>query len=183
MSRGLVSVIIPCFNCARFVGEAIRSALNQTYEPLEVIVVDDGSTDDSRQIIRSFGNRIRWEFQANHGACAARNRGLELSRGEFIQFLDADDLLHADKLRRQVCEVRHERVVAFGPWLMFSGASPSPPYRADRRCIVSEDNLVLQYLRGKFITSHSLLWPREILLSIGGWDRSIVANQDGDLLM
>lgn len=94
----LVSVIIPCLNGEIFVGNAIESALAQTYANVEVIVIDDGSTDDSLEIIRSFGDRIRWESTPSRGACAARNRGLELACGDLIQFLDADDLLHTEKL-------------------------------------------------------------------------------------
>ena len=93
----LVSIVIPCYNAERYVGEAIESALDQTYPHKEVIVIDDGSTDSSLEVIRSFGNHLRWETAPNRGGSAARNRGLELARGELIQFLDADDLLHARK--------------------------------------------------------------------------------------
>src|SRR4051812_41844998 len=97
----LASVIIPCYQGEPVVREAIDSALRQTYQPTEVVVVDDGSTDASVEVLRSFGGRIRWETGPNRGASAARNRGLELARGELIQFLDADDLLHEDKIERQ----------------------------------------------------------------------------------
>jgi len=106
MTQPLVSIIIPCFDTADYVGEAIESALAQTYTSVEVIVIDDGSTDDSLDVIRSFGDRIRWETGPNRGACAARNRGLELSAGEIIQFLDADDLLYSQKLSRQVPQLK-----------------------------------------------------------------------------
>lgn len=96
----LVSIIIPCWNAECYVGEAIESALAQTYPNVEVIVIDDGSTDGSLEVIKSFGDRIRWETGPNQGACAARNRGIALARGELIQFLDADDLLYPDKLAR-----------------------------------------------------------------------------------
>jgi glycosyltransferase involved in cell wall biosynthesis len=97
-----VSILIPCYNAERYVGEAIESALGQTYPNVEVIVIDDGSTDGSLEVIRSFGERIRWETGPNRGGSAARNRGIELARGELVQFLDADDLLHPAKLERQV---------------------------------------------------------------------------------
>jgi glycosyltransferase involved in cell wall biosynthesis len=101
-SLPVVSIIIPCYNAAQYVGEAIESALAQTYSFKEVIVIDDGSTDHSLDVIRSYGDRIRWETGANRGGCAARNRGLELARGEFVQLLDADDLLLPKKLERQM---------------------------------------------------------------------------------
>jgi glycosyltransferase involved in cell wall biosynthesis len=97
-----VSIVIPCYNAERYVGEAIQSALDQTYTNREVIVIDDGSTDRSVEVIRSFGDTLRWESGSNHGGSTARNRGLKLARGEFVQFLDADDLLHPNKLSSQV---------------------------------------------------------------------------------
>ncbi|MEZ6146240.1 MAG: glycosyltransferase [Planctomycetaceae bacterium] len=102
MNEPLVSIIIPCYNAAEFVAEAIESAAGQTYGNVEVIVIDDGSTDESVDVLRSFGDRIRWETGPNRGACAARNRGLELAQGEIVQFLDSDDLLHPGKLDIQV---------------------------------------------------------------------------------
>lgn len=86
--KPLVSIIIPCYNSELYIAEAIECSFNQTYSNVEVIVVDDGSTDRSVEIIKSFGDRIRFEKIDHQGACAARNRGLELSQGEFIQFLD-----------------------------------------------------------------------------------------------
>lgn len=97
-----VSILIPCYNAEQYVGEAIESALCQKAESIEVIVVDDGSTDNSVNVLKSFGNRIRWETGPNKGACAARNRAFELSTGEFIQFLDADDKLAPNKVERQL---------------------------------------------------------------------------------
>lgn len=107
MSAPLVSIIIPCYNAAPYVGEAIQSALDQRYRNTEVIVIDDGSTDGSLEVIKSFGDAIRWETGPNRGGSAARNRGIELARGEFIQFLDADDLLLPQKLERQMLFLRN----------------------------------------------------------------------------
>ena len=81
-----VSILIPCYNAARWVGQAIDSAIGQTHPDKEVIVVDDGSTDGSLEIIKSFGNRIRWESGPNRGGNAARNRLLEMARGDWLQY-------------------------------------------------------------------------------------------------
>jgi len=102
----LVSILIPCYNAEKWVGEAIQSALDQTYRNIEVIVVDDGSSDGSLEVIKSFGDRIRWETGPNRGANAARNRLLELSRGEWLQYLDADDILLPAKVQRQIDAVQ-----------------------------------------------------------------------------
>lgn len=97
-----VSVVIPTYNCARFLGQTIDSALRQAYRDFEIIVVDDGSTDDTQQVVAVYGKTIRYVYQSNQGASAARNVALSIASGEFIAYLDADDLWIADKLSRQV---------------------------------------------------------------------------------
>ena len=99
-----VSVGIPVYNGERYVEDAIASALNQTYSPLEVIVIDDGSTDRSAAIAKGFPN-VRYAFQENQGISAARNRGVEMARGEYLAFLDADDVWMPDKLRLQMTAI------------------------------------------------------------------------------
>src|SRR5215510_9955550 len=91
-AASLVSVIIPCYNQARYLGEAITSVLDQTYRPLEIVVVYDGSQDDTRKVAESF-REVRYLYQGNQGTAAARNRGYRESRGAFLLFLDADDRL------------------------------------------------------------------------------------------
>lgn len=98
----LVSILIPCYNAERWIGLCIESALAQTWAEKEVIVVDDGSTDGSLEIIRSFGKSIQFETGPNRGGNAARNRLLDLARGEWLQYLDADDYLLPDKIEKQM---------------------------------------------------------------------------------
>ncbi|MBD2182999.1 glycosyltransferase family A protein [Aerosakkonema funiforme] len=98
----LVSVIIPVYNCEKYLAEAIESVLAQTYQPLEIIVIDDGSTDGSAEVAKRFGTTVQYCFQANSGTAAARNRGIELAKGDFFAFLDADDLWIEDKLTNQM---------------------------------------------------------------------------------
>lgn len=100
--RPLISVIVPVYNAGRYLAEAVESILAQAYRPIEIIVVDDGSTDDSADVARRFGSAVRYYFQANAGAAAARNQGVEFSQGTFLSFLDADDLWVTDKLSRQM---------------------------------------------------------------------------------
>jgi len=97
-----VSVVIPVYNCERYLPEAIESVLAQTYTPVELILIDDGSTDNSRTVAQGFNDRLRYFYQPHSGAAAARNYGIRLAQGDFLAFLDADDLWHEDKLRRQV---------------------------------------------------------------------------------
>jgi glycosyltransferase involved in cell wall biosynthesis len=89
----LVSIVIPCFNDEGFLGEAIESALAQTHAEVEVIVVDDGSTDGSGELARSFGSRVRVTRKPNGGLSSARNRGVDIARGDYVTFLDSDDIL------------------------------------------------------------------------------------------
>lgn len=100
---GLVSIIIPTYNSADYVCQAVDSCLGQTYRPIEIIVVDDGSTDGTRQRLKGYADRgeIKYIYQENGERSRARNRGLNQARGEFIQFLDDDDLLEKEKLEKQ----------------------------------------------------------------------------------
>src|SRR5437763_447547 len=97
-----VSVIIPAYNFARYVPEAIDSVLAQTYAPFEVIVVDDGSTDDTPKVLAAYGNRIRAIRQVNQGVAAARNTGLAAAGGEYVAFIDSDDTWEPRKLQLQM---------------------------------------------------------------------------------
>ena len=102
MTPGLISCVIPVFNGERYLGEALESVLAQSYQPLEVIVVDDGSTDETAEVARRYGERVRYVWQPNAGETAARNLGLTAAHGEFIAFLDADDVWDSEKLERQI---------------------------------------------------------------------------------
>ena len=103
MTDGLVSVVMPSYNTARYIADSIRSVLLQSYESWELLIVDDGSEDDTAEIVGSFADpRIRYIQMEHGGAALARNRALREARGEWIAFLDSDDLWHPDKLRRQL---------------------------------------------------------------------------------
>jgi glycosyltransferase involved in cell wall biosynthesis len=106
IAEPLVSVIIPVYNCERYVEEAICSVLNQTYKPLELILVDDGSTDDSAKIIKKYEPDVHYLSQSNQGMAAARNRGIEAAGGDYFAFLDADDLWVPDKIQAQITGFR-----------------------------------------------------------------------------
>jgi glycosyltransferase involved in cell wall biosynthesis len=113
VSNPLVSCIVPVHNGARYLREALDSIAAQTYRPVEIIVVDDGSTDDSARIAQQYGPPIRLHSQANAGPAAARNRGARLAGGEFLAFLDADDLWHPEKLDGQMARFRERPELAF----------------------------------------------------------------------
>lgn len=98
-----ISVVIPTYNSARFLGEAVRSVLEQTFQDFGIIVVDDGSTDNSKAAVDSFADlRIRYIYQENRGVSAARNAGIAVSQGKYIAFLDSDDIMLKDALKEGV---------------------------------------------------------------------------------
>src|SRR3954451_23081406 len=97
----LVTAVIPAYNAEKFIADAIESVLAQTYEPIECIVVDDGSTDGTADVVRRYEPPVRLVQQANQKVSKARNYGAELSAGELLGFLDADDLWRAERVERQ----------------------------------------------------------------------------------
>ncbi|MHB8974346.1 MAG: glycosyltransferase family 2 protein [Pirellulaceae bacterium] len=123
MNAPTVSVVIPCYNRACFIAEAIQSALRQTHPPLEVIVVDDGSTDQSADVAAAFGPPVRVISQINQGPSAARNRGIAEARGEWIAFLDSDDLWEPQKLSLQMDAICDGTVASHTEWRAFGTQS------------------------------------------------------------
>jgi glycosyltransferase involved in cell wall biosynthesis len=93
-----VSVIVPAYNAAGFIGETLDSVLNQTFEDFEIVVVDDGSTDETLGVVKSYGRRVRWAVQNHGGQARAINRGIQIAQGEYFAYLDADDLFRPRKL-------------------------------------------------------------------------------------
>ena len=178
----LVNIIIPCYNAERFVGEAVRSALEQTYPHREIIVVNDGSTDGSLEVLKSFGNAIRLETGPNRGGCAARNRGLALARGELVQFLDADDMLHTKKLEKQVPLVlaSPDRICYCDFQYIDEQGSPVTGMGVvDRNC-EGVDPVVLVVARCGLSTPAPIHW-RENLIKVGGFREFLTCAQERDL--
>lgn len=177
-----VSVIMPCYNQARFVGEAIQSVLNQTYQDFELIVVDDGSTDGSHDIVAAIGDRrIRYHYQSNQGLAAARNAALCLARGEFVAFLDADDLFLPEKLTLQVQALDNQPevgLVAGGYLFVDELGKPL----AERRPWCYRPHLDLStWLRDCPVIVNAVLVRREWLKHVGGFDPALRRVEDWDL--
>jgi glycosyltransferase involved in cell wall biosynthesis len=163
MVERLVSVVIPVFNGERYLAEAIASVLAQSHRSLEVIVVDDGSTDGSAAVARRFEPSIRYAFQPNAGLSAARNRGIELAHGTLLAFLDADDVWTEYKLARQMAALERDSTLeaVFGHAQQF--VSPELSARPSAR--VPQTRTVLPgYVAG------TLLIRRAALLRAGLFD-------------
>ena len=98
----MISVVIPTYNRGHVIRKSIESVLNQSFDDIEVIVVDDGSTDDTKLVVHNINDdRVRYIYQHNAGACAARNTGIDCAGGDYIAFQDSDDIWHSEKLERQ----------------------------------------------------------------------------------
>ena len=128
MEEPLISIIMPCYNGQAFLAEAIESVLGQTLRGFELIVVDDGSTDGSAEILRGYGDRIRVVRQSNKGVSAARNVGMRESAGEFIAFLDTDDYWHREFLQHMVAGMENPATaIAYCGWQNV-GVTPGNPF-------------------------------------------------------
>jgi glycosyltransferase involved in cell wall biosynthesis len=182
-----VSIIIPSYNAAAILGETIESALCQTHRDTEIIIVDDGSTDDTRRVIESFGSRVRAEFGPNRGASAARNRGTALARGEFLQYLDADDLLERDAVAARVKALKSSRAdVAYSDWqrLIEQADGRYAKGAAVTRTIEQVHPYpAIAALTDFWAPPAALLYRRAIVESIGGWNESLPVIQDARLLL
>lgn len=180
-----VSVIIPCYNAARYIGETLESVRRQTWPDLEVIVVDDGSKDDSSGVIEAFGGLdlvlIR---QSNRGQTAALNVGLAHATGDYIQYLDADDLIDPEKIEIQVRRLGGApRAVASGRWGRFYGRPEDTRFEVEN---VSRDMDSLDWLvesrAGGLGMMFPALWlvPMAIARAAGPWREDLTLNNDAE---
>jgi glycosyltransferase involved in cell wall biosynthesis len=182
----LVSVVIPCYNTEAWVNEAIDSCLNQTYPQIEVVVIDDGSTDGSIEVLRRYGDAIHLEQQPNRGSNAARNRGVALSMGTYIQFLDADDYLLPDKIERQVHFLeQHNADGVYGDWRYLRHHLDGKASFSDLVTPGEQPDLLYTLLSNWDWWCHPsvFLWRRETVIRAGGWDADMHFIQDRDFLL
>lgn len=177
MPAPLVSILIPCHNAERWIGAAIESALAQTWPAIEVIVVDDGSSDGSARVIEAFGERVRFERGANRGGNAARNRLLQLARGEWVQYLDADDYLEPEKIAAQFAETPELGNVEaiYSPVWVEEGtrrefAPPDPEF-----------DIYARWFAWQLPQTGGCLWRREALEKLSGWNKAIPCCQEHEL--
>ncbi|MDV3351384.1 glycosyltransferase family A protein [Leptothoe sp. LEGE 181152] len=178
----LVSIVIPCYNAENYVSEAIDSALSQSYANVEVIVVDDGSSDQSRDIVQSYGEKVRFKQNHHQGACCARNTGLEISQGEFIQFLDADDVLLPHKLETQLpFLVSNQYDLVFCNGYLFGDDRPQRPIKKLRALPspTNTDPFIYCFFNG--FGTEGPLHRRSLLEKVGGFRAGLVGAQEYDL--
>ncbi len=179
---GRVSVVIPCFNAARYLRETIDGALAQTYGDVEIVVADDGSTDDSVAIVASYGDRVRGLRQGNAGPSAARNLALRSATGEFVALLDADDRFHPEKLARQVAvlRARPDASIVHCGWRFVDRDGRELPECGWPRL---EGDVLERLVLGNLVHPVSVVLRRATIDDVGGFDERCPVNEDWDLFL
>jgi glycosyltransferase involved in cell wall biosynthesis len=184
--KPLVSILIPAYNAENWIAQTIESAIAQTWPRKEIIVVDDGSRDRTADEARRFASKeLAVVTVENQGAAAARNHGLKLSQGDYIQWLDADDLLGPDKINRQLAALQEddrERTLLSGPWAYFN-------FRTDRARFVATslwhdlspvDWLLRKMGENLHMQTATWLTSRELAQKAGPWDTRLLGDDDGE---
>lgn len=182
----LVSILIPAYNSSEWIADTLRSALAQTWARKEIIVVDDGSKDDTLKIARQFERlNVKVITQENQGAAAARNKAFSLCQGEYIQWLDADDLLSPNKISQQMAYLNTglgRKTLLSSPWGYFL-------YRSKRTSFISNplfqdlspaDWLILKLGRNLHMQTGTWLVSRQLTQAAGAWDTSMLVDDDGE---
>lgn len=186
MTKSLVSILIPAYNAERWIADTIRSAMAQTWESKEIIIVDDGSIDQTLAIARQFeSDSVKVATQENQGAAATRNKAFSLSQGEYVQWLDADDLLAADKIQKQMEAPNRgesKRTLLSSAWGRFL-------YRYRRAdfvpttlwCDLSPSEWLLRKM-GQNLHMQTATWlvSRELTEAAGPWDTTLLGDDDGE---
>jgi glycosyltransferase involved in cell wall biosynthesis len=184
--KPLVSILIPAYNAEQWIGDTIQSAIAQTWPRKEIIVVDDGSSDRTAEMARRFASKeVAVVSTQNQGAAAARNHAFSLSQGDYIQWLDADDLLGPDKIERQLASLRESdsgRTLLSSSWAYFN-------YRTHRARFIPtslwQDLSPVEWLLRKmgenlYMQTATWLTSRELAEAAGPWDTRLLSDDDGE---
>ncbi|MCU0430779.1 MAG: glycosyltransferase [Cytophagaceae bacterium] len=181
MQPSLVSVICLCYNQAPYVAEAIASVAWQTYSPVECIVINDASSDNSREVLDELQHQYPWlqvvHHATNQGMCASFNEGMRRSKGDFLIDLAADDVMHPERIALQVLRANETRagVVYSDAWIMDQkGMVYNRFYTPTQVTSLPEGDLFSRLLRGYFICSPTILIRKSLMLELGGYDASLV---------
>ncbi|HLF51221.1 glycosyltransferase family 2 protein [Flavobacterium sp.] len=192
MNNPLVSIIIPTYNRVSLIRETLDSVLAQTYTYWECIVVDDGSTDATEEVVQEFKKKDpRFQYylrpvERPKGANTCRNYGLELSKGEFVQFLDSDDLISSNKIEVQIVQLLKDdaATIAICRWQFFSnflGDSDSQnEFKAYKNFDTISEFIDALAWSGGFLPPHAYLVSRKLIDQAGNWMENLAVNQDGE---
>lgn len=182
-----LSVVIPAYNRAHLIGETVRSLLAQTRPADEIIVVDDGSTDDTAAVAESFGPPVRVIRQTNGGPASARNTGFRASRGEFIHFFDSDDLAAPNKHAVQLAALETTGAdIAYGPWIkgrLADGKFTPSNHVFQQNGLPGGGNLIKSLLTDWSVVPHAALFRRTIVEKAGGFPEDLFGTEDQQMFL
>ncbi len=186
--KPLVSILIPAYNAEKWIASTIESALAQTWLDKEIIVVDDGSIDQTRAIAKNFESSIiKVISQENRGASAARNAALNLAKGDFIQYLDADDLLAPDKIERQLNMLLPANLdcIVAGEWARFYKTHQEALFIPELNWVDMSPIDWLICVWEKNLMMHPAAWlvPRHLAEKAGNWNENLSLNDDGEYFL
>ena len=183
-----VTVAIAAYNMARYLPESIDSALAQNYRDVELLVVDDGSTDDTKTVVRQYGKGVRYHYQANAGVANAYNRALALAKGEYVHFLDADDVLTPDVTDRlaQLLDDFPGAGLAYGDALVMDGGgnvygTRTAPASFNGRRLIPSAEAFKELLRGCHITTSAVMLRKSALTCVAPFRQKAVPGEDWDM--
>jgi len=179
-----VSVIIPVYNGAGFICDAIDSVFSQTFNDCEIIIVDDGSTDDLTEVLRKYNNRIKYFYQKNNGPAAARNKGISVSEGEHIAFLDADDIWLPTKLEKQIVLLESGSDIGFvycDNYFVDADRKIIPDYSREIKLL--EGDIFLDFFCRHFILTPAVILRKRCLDKIGLFNEGLAVGEDYDFFL
>ncbi len=181
----MISVIIPAYNSENYIEKAINSVLNQTYQNFEIIIINDGSTDNTEEVIKQFtDSRIKYIYQANQGVSAARNKAIELSDGDYIAFLDADDVWHPEKLQIQLnCFKKNPDINLVYSNIKMIEESTDIEFIKNFDNFKTRKNLIKNLILTPFNcpSPSTVLLKKECLPEAGLFDKNLTVGEDLDL--
>lgn len=177
-----VSVVIPTYNHARYLPYALNSVIKQNYPNLEVIVIDDGSTDRTAEVVKPYRSKINYVFKANGGTPSALNLGLSLSTGKYICWLSADDALIADKVSKQVRLMESDSGLGFSyTSYIVIDANSKKQYEVNSPYYPNKQEMVKKLMEGCFINGSSVMMNSSALKKVGYFDEGLPQAHDYDL--
>lgn len=177
-----VSVVIPTYNYGNFLVDCVSSVFRQSEKNIEIIIVDDGSTDNTPEVVKSFNGRVKYVYQENGGLSAARNTGLKHASGDLVQLLDSDDLLGADAIAAKASFLRNnpEVSVAVSPNGLFSALDAAGKPIVNGRWPLYRSNLDVHLAHFNVAPVHAFLVRRDVIERVGNFDESLRACEDYD---
>lgn len=179
-----VSIIIPVYNGEVFIARALDSALAQTLKAFEVIVVDDGSSDGTRAIVEQYGQRVKYLYQSNKGPAAARNLGMKNARGEYIAFLDADDIWLPKKLEKQIALLEAKPDIGFvycDNHFVDDAGKTIPNYV--RKVKLMRGDILLDFFKEFFVMTPALVFRKSLQEKIGFFNEKLMVGEDFDYIL